>query len=419
MSGMFLPALGYPQFRRIWISGLFTWTGRWVETIVGAWLVLELTGSPFWVGMLGACRFLLSLLGPFCGALSDRVNERLVLLTTQVFYCAAALSVLTLFALSRLEVWHLFAFTFIGSLCYTFDYSTRYSVAAGAVRKHHITSAASLLQATNGVTSVLGPLIGGNLLQEIGGSACFAVIAAAFLLSFLALFHLQVPVKDGRSKGLSIWDELVSGLRYIREDRFLFSLVLLAAMVNLFLFPCLFTLMPIFARSILGTGADGFGLLMAGCGMGAILGSLISGTLPRSTNPGKILFGAVIAWPSILVVLSFVKTFEFSLALLFAAGTAQGISMSLVQALLMLRSKPEMRGRVQGARALAISALSVGNFMAGYEASRWGVSMVFTVNSIIFVSIAILIAAWAPELMKFVEGKEPRKPVEHPHGKPA
>ncbi|RJQ61532.1 MAG: MFS transporter [Desulfobacteraceae bacterium] len=397
---MFLPALGYAQFRLVWVSGLFTWVGRWVETIVGAWLVLELTGSPFWVGMLGACRFSLTLLGPFCGALSDRVNERLVLLTSQVVYCTATLAVLALFALSLLEVWHLFAFTFIGSLCYTFDYSARYSVACGVVLNHHITSAVSLMQATSGITSVLGPLIGGNLLEKIGASACFTVIASAFLLSFLVLFHLKISLKDCRSKGPSICEELVSGLRYIKENSFLFSLVLLAAMVNLFLFPSLYTLMPIFARSILGTGADGYGLLMAGAGAGAILGALVTGILPRSINQGKLLFGAIIAWPSFFGVLSLARTFEFSVALLFMAGTAQGISMSLVQAQLMLRSSAEMRGRVSGARTLAISALSVGNLMTGYEASLWGVPMVFFVNSLIFVSIAVLIAVWEPELIK-------------------
>jgi MFS family permease len=171
-------------------------------------------------------------------------------------------------------------------------------------------------------------------------------------------------------------------------------------MVNLFLFPSLFTLMPIFARSILGTGADGYGLLMAGAGAGAILGALVSGILPRSINQGKLLFGAIIAWPSFFGVLSLARTFEFSVALLFMAGTAQGISMSLIQAQLMLRSSAEMRGRVSGARTLAISALSVGNLMTGYEASLWGVPMVFFVNSLIFVTIAVLIAVWEPELIK-------------------
>ena len=67
--------------------------------VVGAWLVLELTNSPFLVGLLGTCRFASTVLGPFCGAVCDRVNQRSVLLAVQVVYGSAALVVLALFAI--------------------------------------------------------------------------------------------------------------------------------------------------------------------------------------------------------------------------------------------------------------------------------------------------------------------------------
>ena len=346
------------------------------------------------------CRFASTLLGPFCGAICDRINQRLVLLTVQVVYCTAALSVLALFASARIEAWHLFAFTFIGGLCFTFDFSARYSVATGIVRDHHIVSSISLMQVANGVTSVVGPLIGGSLLEVIGATGCFTLIAATFMLSFWALFPLKIEVKAGGGKGPSIWGELVSGLRYIRGNRSLFSLILIASMVNLFIFPYSYTLMPIFARNILGTGSSGFGLLMAGAGLGAILGSLAVGALPRSANQGRVLVAATMAWPVILIALSFSRSIELSMALLVMSGTAQGISMSLVQALLMIRSTPEMRGRVSGARAFAISTLTMGTFMTGYEASVWGVPTAFIINSSVFVLIMVLIVVWAPELMK-------------------
>jgi MFS family permease len=398
-SAAFLPALEYPGFRLLWASGLFTWVGRWIEITVGAWLVLELTDSPFQVGMLGTFRFASMLLGPFCGAICDRVNQRLILLAVQVVYCTATLAVLALFAVSRIEVWHLFAFTFIGGLCYTFDFSARYSVASSIVRHHHITSSISLIQAASGITSILGPLAGGRLLKDIGAAGCFALIAATFLLSFWSLLPLKVA-KSGGSNGPSIWKELVSGLLYIKEDRFLMSLVLIAAMVNLFLFPYSFTLLPIYARNILGTGADGFGLLMAGAGTGAVLGSIATGALFGSAGQGRILVGSVAAWSLILIVLSLSSSFALSMALLVLAGAMQGISMSLVHAQLMIRSRPEMRGRVSGARALAITTLSAGTLVTGFVTNFWGVSTAFMVNSLVFLLITILIVLWAPDLVK-------------------
>ncbi len=368
--------------------------------VVGAWLVLELTNSPFLVGLLGTCRFASTVLGPFCGAVCDRVNQRSVLLAVQVVYGSAALVVLALFISARIEAWHLFAFTFIGGLCFTFDFSARYSVAASIVKESHIISSISLLQVANGVTSVVGPLIGGSLLEVIGATGCFSLIATSFALSCVALLPLKTAARKETENRGSIWKELLSGLRYIKNDRLLLSLVLAAALVNLFIYPYSYTLMPIFARNILGTGSGGFGQLMAGVGLGAVLGSLAVGSLPQFTTRGKLLVGSLMAWPLTLIVLSFSRSFSLSMALLIMAGIAQGVSMALVQALLLIRSTDEMRGRVSGARAFAISTLSLGTFLTGYEAALWGTPMALIVNSLVFIGIMMLMVAWAPELAR-------------------
>jgi len=398
---IFLPALRYPQFRLLWASGLCAWVGRWIDTVVGAWLVLELTNSPFLVGLLGACRFASMVIGPFCGTVCDRTNRRFVLMAAQVIYGMASLTVLVLFASGRIEVWHLFLFTFIGGLCYSFDFSARYSIAAGIVKDHHILSSISLMQVAGGVTSVVGPLIGGGLLEIIGATGCFGLMAFGFSLSFMTLLPLKIEEKACPGGRISIWKELLSGLRYIRGDRLLFSLVVMAAMVNLFIFPYIYTLMPIFARDILGVSAMGFGQLMAGAGLGAVIGSLAVGSLQQSANRGRFLVGAVMAWPLILVALSYSRSFFVSMALLIAAGIAQGISMALVQALLMMRSAEEMRGRVSGARAFAISTLSFGALLTGYEVSLWGAPAAFIINSSVFILVAALIVFWSSELVRY------------------
>lgn len=395
-----LPALGYPQFRLLWVSGLSTWVGRWIEALVGAWLVLELTNSPFWVGLLGSCRFAPFLLGPYCGTICDRINQRFVLLTVQVVYFTASLALLVLFALGRIEVWHLFVFTFIGGLCFTFDLSARYSLAASIVKDDHIVSSISLMQVANGTTSVVGPLMGGALFEVFGATGCFALIATSFFLSFVALLAFKFDTKAPLSNRGSIGRDLVSGLRYIMGDRLLFSLILMAGMVNLFIFPYAYTLMPIFARDILGTGSSGFGQLMAGAGLGAILGSLAMGATPQSANRGKYLVIAIMAWPVILMTLSFSKSFQLSIALLVIAGVAQGISMSLIHALLLMRASGEMRGRVAGARAFAISTLTLGNFLTGYEASLWDAPTALIINTSVFILITTLMVVWASELVR-------------------
>ncbi|MBI4266927.1 MAG: MFS transporter [Chloroflexi bacterium] len=393
-----LPALGYPQYRLIWFSLLGTSVGRWIETVVVAWLVLELTNSPFLVGLLGTCRFASMVLGPFCGAVCDRFNRRFILLTAQIAYGTASLIVLALFSFRLIEVWHLFVFTIVGGICYTFDFATRYTVVTDIIKSHHIVSAASLLHAANGITSIVGPLLGGGLLESIGASGSFVLISACFVFSLVTLLKLRVKANPVAGKGESIWSNLASGLRYIREDRVLFSLVLVAAVVNLFVFPYSYTLMPIFARDVLNTGASGFGMLMAAIGAGALTGSFVTGVLPPSMNRSKLLIVSLVFWPVILVTFALSESFYLSMILLIVSGLVQGVAMVLIQALLLIRSTEAMRGRVAGARALAISTLSLGALLTGYEARLWGAPAALIINASVYVLFTAFVLGWASGL---------------------
>lgn len=396
----FLSAWRYPEYRLLWLSALGTYIGRWIETIVGAWIVLELTDSPFLVGLLGACRFASMLLGPYCGTIADRFNRRQILIAAQVMYATGSLIIMTLFLTSQLEVWHLFAFTFVGGLCYTFDFSTRYAAAADIVKRHHLVAAVSLLLVASGSTSILGPLLGGSLLGIIGASGCFALVAASFLLSFLVLLPMKITAPARPTTQESMWESLVAGLRYIKKDRTLLALILLAALINLFIFPYWFTLMPIFARDILHTGASGYGQLMAAIGLGFAVGPLITASLPSSVNKGKLLIAVTFAWPVVLMIFAVSRLFPLSMVLLVFTGIVQGVAITLIQSLLLMWSSEEMRGRVSGARAFAIGTLPLGNLLTGAGASLWGAPTMLLINVSAAILITILVTIWASELLK-------------------
>lgn len=396
----FLSAWRYPEYRLLWLSALGTYIGRWIETIVGAWLVLELTDSPFLVGLLGACRFASMLLGPYCGTIADRFDRRQILIAAQVMYATGSLIIMTLFLTSQLEVWHLFAFTFVGGLCYTFDFSTRYAAAADIVKRHHLVAAVSLLLVASGSTGILGPLLGGSLLGIIGASGCFALVAASFLLSFLVLLPMKITAPARPTTQESMWESLVAGLRYIKKDRTLLALILLAALINLFIFPYWFTLMPIFARDILHTGASGYGQLMAAIGLGFAVGPLITASLPSSVNKGKLLIAAIFAWPVVLMIFAVSRLFPLSMVLLVFTGIVQGMAITLIQSLLLMWSSEEMRGRVSGARAFAIGTLPLGSLLTGAGASLWGAPTMLLINVSAAILVTILVTIWASELLK-------------------
>ena len=390
----------YSDFRLLWISSLSTYIGRWMETAVGAWLVLQMTDSPFLVGLLGACRFAPMMLGPFFGAISDRYHRRRILLTAQGMYGTASLFVGFLFLTAFLDVWHLFAYVLVGGICHTLDFSTRYAAAADIVNRKHLVAAISLLVLAMGSTSVFGPLLGGNLLEFIKPGGCFMMIFGFFALSFGLLYAVKIRGTGKSDNRSSMRKDLMDGLRYVKRDPVLFSLVCIAAMVNLCVFPFWFTLLPVFARDILHTTASGYGQLMASIGLGAALGSLLVGSLPESVNKGKLLIAAAIAWPGFLMIFSISRLFPVSVTLLVLAGANQGIAMALIQSMMLMRSSAEMRGRVIGARAFAVATLPLGNLIAGAGAGLLGAAVMLVIISSAAILMTFFLALRSPELLK-------------------
>jgi MFS family permease len=396
----FLAAWSYPQYRFLFISSLGTYTGRWIETAIGAWLILELTDSPFLVGLLGASRFASMLLGPLCGTIADRLNRRLILIAVQAVYATGALVIAALFFTARIEVWHLFAFTIVAGICYTFDYSSRHAVAADIVKREHLVAAVSLLFVLTGVTATFGPLLGGNLLDVIGAGGCFALISVGFLFSLVMLLPMKITAQFRPGAQESMWQHLHDGFLYIKKDRSLAALILIAALVNLFIFPYWFTLIPVFARDVLHTGAGGYGQLMAAIGLGSIIGPLFMASLPGHVSKGRLLFVVSIAWPAILMVFTASRLFALSLSLLVFTGMVQGMSMALIQSLLLLWSSAEMRGRVSGARAFAIGTMPLGNLLAGAGAGFLGAPATLLISTSTAVVLIVFIAIWAREIFK-------------------
>jgi predicted MFS family arabinose efflux permease len=394
----FLSVWRYRDYRLLWVCTLGIYIEQWIEVVVVSWLVLQLTDSPFLVGLLGACRFIAMFLGPFCGTIADRYNRRHILIVVQLALAAASLIMMGLVLTSRLEAWHLFVFALVGSVCFTLNFSTLYAAASDIVQGSHMVSAVSSLMVASNLTAIFAPLLGGRLFGIIGGGGCFAVMAAGSLGSFFMLLLMNVIVSEKARDNDSVWQNLVAGLRYIKNDKALLALIFLAALANLLILPYRYTLIPLFARDVFNIGASGYGELLAAVGLGATLGSLATGSLPRTLNKGGVLVAISILWPTLLMIVAAIRLLPLSILLLIVAGVAQGISMTLIQSLLLLWSSAEMHGRVSGVRAFAISTLPFGNLITGTGASLWGAPLTLFIVNAAALLITAPIAIWATKL---------------------
>src|ERR1017187_7676951 len=98
----------------MWTGACISSIGTWMQILAQIWLVLQLSGSPFWLGMdsfLGSIPIVLfSLVG---GVLADRMSRQYLLVGSQVVQLTCAFGLAALFATGAAHGWHILTLSFI------------------------------------------------------------------------------------------------------------------------------------------------------------------------------------------------------------------------------------------------------------------------------------------------------------------
>jgi MFS family permease len=395
-----LAAFGYRNFRYLWGSAFGMALGIMMEMVVIGWLVLELTGSPVLVGLVSACRYAGTALGPFFGALVDRFDRKRILLIVRGAAVIYAGGLAVLYYTSLLEIWHIFALVLLGSLTRGFQMPTTQALAADIVEGHNLASAVAMLMVGMSTSGIIGPLLGGYLYEQIEAGGCFVVMAGAYAISSLMLFPMRLTLKERPVFQESVWKSITDGVRYITNDRALSALMVYAALANLFIFPIVLDMMAVYAKDLLEVGASELGWLIAGLGLGRLIGALIISTLGRFRYKGRLLVSLMVAWPAFLSVLAFSKLFYVSLPLLVVLGAGHATAMAMVQLLLLTWASEEYRGRVMGVRMFVVVNEMIGSIVAGALTGMWGIATVIVINASLGFITCLATGFWAPEIRR-------------------
>jgi predicted MFS family arabinose efflux permease len=198
----------------------------------------------------------------------------------------------------------------------------------------------------------------------------------------------------------SVLSTVVQGLKYVKGQQLIWAALVAAAIINLTGFPFHTSLMPIFARDVLGTGSTGLGILMSAFGIGALAGSLVLASMPNLKNAGRLLIGAVVVWHLSMVVFSISTSFYVSLFILLLTGMAFSWTLVLILTVLMRTALPEFRGRIMGLRVLAIYAHTFGSVNSGAIAGALGAPMAASINAVVGIGLVGVLALIAPKLRR-------------------
>ena len=393
-------ALRHRGFRLLWIASLLSSTGRWADMVVIGWLTLELTDSPLMVGIVAGSKMAGYLAGPFMGVFADRMDRRLLLVIAAVVNLAVAAMMLVLFVSGWLELWHVIALALVSSLTWALDNPTRNAFVPDLVGREDLTNAIALNAVAIEITVVIGPALGGLLIPVFGMGGAYALIAGIFLADVMVLLRVESVKHSTPHVQESPVKSLVGGLAYVRDNRTVLMLLVIACLLNLLAAPYRYAFLPLFARYILDAGPTGYGMLTAMAGVGALVAGLWVVSLGNFGRKGTWLAWNAVAWPFSLLLFAFSTSYFLSMTLVFVAGLTQAITWTVIATLILSNTAQSMRGRVMGLRTGVVISLPVGNLLAGAAAERLGAPLAQGAYAAVAIVIMLGIVLLAPGMRR-------------------
>ncbi len=392
-------ALAHRNFRLFLVGQGTSLIGTWMQNVAMGWLVLNLTNSPFYVGLVAALGSLGVLVFTlYAGVVADRSDKRRTVVLTQTLSMLQAFVLATLYWTHTITVWNVMVLASLLGVVNAFDIPTRQSFIVEMVGREDLVSAIALNSSMFNAARVVGPAIAGTLIGLLGVGACFFLNGVSYLAVIWSLLAMRLPpyvASPGRASAWAGFREIVT---FIRGDRRVSTLVTLTALLSVFGFPFL-SLMPVFARDVLHVGAGGYGVLMASVGVGAMLGALAIAGWSRRLPKGPMLLTGGTAFGLLVAAFTLSRWFPVSVALLAIAGCAMIVNNALTNTMLQTLVPDQLRGRVMGFYSFVFVGLApLGAFQAGVFAERFGAPLAVGAGALIC-ALAVTVAAWrVPEL---------------------
>ncbi|MCE5257118.1 MAG: MFS transporter [Spirochaetaceae bacterium] len=381
-----LPAFESRDFRLWFIGQGISVIGTWLQNTGQSWLVLKLTNSPMKLGLLTAVQYLPSLLlSLFIGPLIDMIPKRTILLWTQSLFALSA-AVLAIVSFSGNEqYWQIMLISLFSGLVTAVDWPTRQAFVSEQVQdRSAVTNAVALNNTVFNIARIIGPAIGGILIAAVGIPWTFALNAISYLAVIVSLIFMKSGRTAQKSKRGNFRTEVMEGMRYIRSNPALVSLLAIVCVISLFLLNFSITI-PSFAKITLGLGSDGYGGLMSAMGVGALLAGVLMSLGGKKLEPKPsyvYVSGFILSIGMILVGLQ--RNPFLSGFLLAICGFGMSFFTTICNTSVQMLSSDEMRGRVMSVYNIVfVGVTPFGSLYSGKIADSLGGNWAFLLSGLI------------------------------------
>jgi MFS family permease len=392
-------ALRHRNFRLFFFGQAVSVSGTWMQSVAQGWLVLTLTDSPFYVGLVSALGSLGVLLFTlYAGVVADRTDKRRAVIVTQSLAMLQALALAGLVWSGTVTVAHVMALAVLLGIVNAFDIPIRQSFVVEMVGRDDLMNAIALNSSLFNASRVVGPALAGIVIGRAGLAWCFLLNGLSYAASIRALWRMDVPRRPAPADGVSAWQRFREIVRYIRGDARVSALVVLTALVSIFGVPFI-TLMPVFARDVLRAGPEAYGALMAAVGAGAVAAALSLAVLSRRLPHGRVHLVGGVAFGLLVALFATTRSFGSALLLVALTGCAMIVTNALTNTMLQTLVPDELRGRVMGFYSFMFVGMGpLGALQAGIVAEHFGAPVAIGAGGVL-TALAVAVAWWrVPEL---------------------
>jgi len=388
-----LRALAIRDFRVYFAGTIVSQICNWMQTVTQSWLVLELTDSPFLLGLIATLQFgPILLFSIFAGIVADRLTKRNILMLTQAVQSALALTLGLLVWGGHARYWTVAVMAVMWGVMSALDQPTRQSFIIELVGRQHLASAVGVNSASFNSARIVGPAVAGILIARVGLFAAFMINAVAFLVSIGALTRVPARPPASRAGTTPVLEEIAEGVAYAARTpgvRFILGLQIIVSF-------CVFNFsvyVPLLAR-VLGLGSEGFGFLMASLGLGAVTAGLSLGAIVSRDPPPELIAMALGVACAGLLGLAVMRSFWPAALVLGAVGLTGTLVVACCNTSLQLATPDRLRGRIMSLYTLVSGGIfPLSAFFVGSVSQAGGVSRAFAVSGTLgLAALAVLVA---------------------------
>ena len=380
-------AFQYRDFRLLWFGACTSTTGTWMQEIAQNWLVLEMTNSPFLLGLdafLGDIPiFLFSLVG---GVIADRMDRRKLLVISQLIQMTSAMVLSFLIATHRIQIWHILLSSFVVGTAQSFGGPAYSALVPSLVEKEDLPNAIALNSIQFNLARVIGPVLGGLALKYVGAAWCFGLNSLSFVAVIISLSQLHINFKPPRT-GDSIFTGMKQGIRFIRTQGAMETLVFIAFCMTALAIPMI-TFLPVFVKDVFHQNEMTYTLFLVTTGLGSITGALTVAWMGNIANKGRIALTMLMALGAGITGFSLSNSLVASCILLFVSGGFMMCAFAMISSLVQLVTPNDMRGRVMSVYNVAFrGGMPFGSITTGRLVPIFTAPNVLSVNGLVLLSI--------------------------------